>query len=686
MKIKSVAIKKIRELMPPASSSFYGYALTFAAAFVLANARLMWDMSPFVAAFAAAVPGKRSIAATLGGCCGCLLSADEAYTARLIAVTVCTGLINYCLYRSGFVKDNRLAAPISSGFCSMLTGIIVLAAQRFSADGLITYLCESIICTGCACFLSRLSFPAGFFKGKEPLDIRRLSGILVFMAMLIVSVQALALGDICFSNVAAAVIIMLSAQLMGVAGGCVAGGVMGFAVSITPSNLLLGGLFTFGGLASGTLSRFGRAAECMSFACVALVTVMVNSDRYSVISIVYETIISVLIFALIPAKFFEINSRFFVLDDTLPEFETMKKALRLELESIGGGLEEVSHTVEKIAEEMMKLAPSEEDKSVSAQARHLVRDQFSVLSTAVREISHSFADETRFDTQASARVTAVLSGYGITPKEVVCSTTGSRSKIDIRAEKTNSTISRSALTDDMENACGYKLATPSVTHTDDDTLISFEKKPRYNLRMGQAQHIAEGKLCGDKIDSFSDREGNRVIVISDGMGTGPKAAVDGTVAAWLFSKLVAAGLGFESSLRLANSALIVKSTDESLATIDSVRINLHTGKAEFFKAGAGISFICKGKKLYSVGKASMPLGILREIEFDKAELKLRRGDRLLMMSDGVPQAAYGEIAEKLSSFNKNDPSVLAERVVEIALKYSDLRRPDDITAVVVIVG
>ncbi len=685
MSIKSDEFKKMRELMPPASSSFYGYALTFAAAFVLANARLAWDMSPFVAAFAASVPGKRSIAATLGGCCGCLVSADGAYTARLVALTACAGLINYCLYRSGFVKNNRQVAPVSSGVCSMLTGLTVMAAQSFSADGLITYFCESIICSGCACFLSRLSFPAGFFKGKEPLDIRRLSGALVFLAMLIVSVQWLTLGDISFSNIFAAVIILLSARLTGVSGGCVAGGVMGFAAGIMPSNLLLGGIYTFGGLASGLLSRFGRAAECIGFAGVVTVTVMVNSERYSVIPIVYETIIAILIFTLIPKRFFEINSRFFVSDDTLPEFETMKKALMLELESIGGGLEEVSQTVERIAEEMVKLS-CEDDKSVSAQARHLVRDQFMVLSTAVKELSHSFADETRFDTQAGARVAAVLSGYGINTKEVVCSTTGARSKIDIKAERINSTISRSALTDDMENACGYKLGIPSVTHTEDETHISFEKKPRYNLRTGQAQHTAEGGLCGDKVDIFSDREGNRVAVISDGMGTGPKAAVDGTVAVWLFSKLIAAGLGFESSLRLANSAMIVKSTDESLATIDSVRINLHTGKAEFFKAGAGVSFVCKGKKLYKIGKASMPLGILREIEFDKAEMKLRRGDRLLMMSDGVPQSAYREIAEKLSSFNKNDPSVLAERVVEIALKYSDLRRPDDITAVVIIVG
>jgi len=683
---KSVMIKKILELIPPASSSFYGYILTFVTSLVLANARLVWDMSPFVAAFAAAVPGKRSIAATLGGCCGCLLNIDGAYTARLIAVTACTGLINYCLYRSGFVKNNRLTAPLSSGLCSLLTGATVMAAQSFSTDGVIIYLCEGIISAGCACFLSRLSFPAGFFKGKEPFDIRSLSGTLVFTAMLTVSMQAFTLGGISFSNIVAAVIILLSAQLTGVSGGCVAGGVMGFAVSISPSNLLLGGLYTFGGLASGMFSRFGRAAECVAYAGVAAVTVIANYDRYSVITIIYETLISLLIFALIPKDFFEMNSRFFVSDDTLPEFETMKKALLLELESIGGGLEEVSQTVERIADEMVKLGPNEDEKSVAVQTRHLVRDQFSVLSTAVREISHSFADETRFDTQASARVTAVLSGYGINPKEVVCSTTGARSKIDIKAEKINSKISRSALTDDMENACGYKLGTPCVTHTQDSTLISFEKKPKYNLRTGQAQHIAEGKLCGDKIDSFSDRDGNRIIVISDGMGTGPKAAVDGTVAAWLFSKLVVAGLGFDSSLRLANSALIVKSTDETLATIDSVRINLYTGKAEFFKAGAGASLVCKGKKLYKIGKASMPLGILREIEFDKAELKLRRGDRLLMMSDGVPQAAYGEIAEKLSSFNKNDPSVLAERVVEIALKYSDLHRPDDITAVVIIVG
>ena len=125
---------------------------------------------------------------------------------------------------------------------------------------------------------------------------------------------------------------------------------------------------------------------------------------------------------------------------------------------------------------------------------------------------------------------------------------------------------------------------------------------------------------------------------------------------------------------------------EWLATIDTLQINLNTGKAEFLKAGAAISLVCKGKKVYKVGKPSMPLGILREIEFDCSKLVLKKDDKVLMMSDGIPAEAYGEIAETLRRINKNDPSELADKVVSIAEKYSDLKHSDDMTAAVIIVG
>ncbi len=672
-------------VLPFVDKNSASYALTFFSAFVLTWARLGFDMSPFAGAFAASVPGKRSVAAILGSCCACLLDLDGTYTARLASVTVCTGLINYCLSCSDFKINRRIVAPVSCGVCGLLSGIAVLAAQGFSADGLITYFCESVVSAGCAGFLSRLDFPKGFFKGNEPLDMKQLSGVTVFLGMMVMSADRFLVCGVSAAHIAAMAIILIASQLVGLAGGCISAGVMGFAACLLPDASLMGIIYTFAGIVCGITARFGRVVQCGAFLSMSVVVLFVNAGEFRMLPALCELAAAVIIFAVIPRRFFEINEKYFATGNTVPEFETMKKALMMDLDSISGGLDEVATAVDTIADEIQKIENGSESV-INTEMRQLVRDQFSILSAAVREITGRFAAETRFDTQTSAKIHAVLSSYGIRAKEVVCSVTGRTERINITAERINGKISRSALTDDIENVCGYKLNIPDVVQDENLTHITYEKKPRYNLRTGYAQRIAQGKMCGDSCDDFSDKDGNRIIIISDGMGTGAKAAVDGTVAAWLFSKLIAAGLGFESSLRLVNSAMIVKSTEESLATIDAVRINLNSGTADFFKVGAGITLVCKGKKVYKVGNPSMPLGILREIESDRHSLTLKRGDKLLMMSDGVAVSAHREIAEKLSRFNKNDLSELAEEVVKIAEKYSDSKHPDDITAVAVIVG
>ena len=672
-------------VLPFIDKNSAGHVLTFFSAFVLAWARLGFDISPFAAAFAASVPGKRSVAAILGSCCACLLDLDGTYTARLASVTVCTGLINYCLSCSDFRINRHIVAPVSCGVCGLLSGITVLAAQGFSADGLVTYFCESVVSAGCAGFLSRLEFPKGFFKGNEPLDMKQLSGVTVFFGMMVMSADRFLICGVSVAHIAAMAIILIASRLVGLAGGCISAGVMGFAACLLPDASLVGIIYTFAGIVCGITARFGRAVQCGAFFSMSVVVLFVNAGEFRMLPALFELAAAVIIFAVIPGRFFDINEKYFATGNTVPEFEAMKKALMMELDSISGGLDEVAAAVDRIADEIQKIENGSESV-INTEMRQLVRDQFSILSTAVREITGRFADETRFDTQTSAKIHAVLSSYGIRAKEVVCSNTGRTERINITAERINGKISRSALTDDIENVCGYKLNIPDIVQNEDLTHITYEKKPRYNLRTGCAQRIAQGKMCGDSCDDFSDKDGNRIIIISDGMGTGAKAAVDGTVAAWLFSKLIAAGLGFESSLRLVNSAMIVKSTEESLATIDAVRINLNSGKTDFFKAGAGITLVCKGKKVYRVGNPSMPLGILREIESDRHSLTLKRGDKLLLMSDGVAVSAHTEIAEKLSRFNKNDPSELAEEVVEIAEKYSKSKHPDDITAVAVIVG
>lgn len=61
----------------------------------------------------------------------------------------------------------------------------------------------------------------------------------------------------------------------------------------------------------------------------------------------------------------------------------------------------------------------------------------------------------------------------------------------------------------------------------------------------------------------------------------------------LLCRLIQAGVGFDAALKMVNSALLVKSGEESLATIDVTQIDLYTGRADFYKAGAAPTFVVK---------------------------------------------------------------------------------------------
>ena len=673
-------------LVPADIHTFIKQTCALAAGLALSAARLFGGASPFAAALAAACPSSVSFSVLAGCISGYLLQYDGAWTARILAAVIGAGTINLITRKSRFIKHTARVAPINAAACTLLTGLTVLLAQGFDINGLMLYICESVIAAGTAATLETAFTAVPLFSRKEPLPQKHLVSVTVSLCVVLMSLEKIQLEGISLARAAAVFAVLCASKWLGATGGCVCGGAMGFAMSIGSSLPFLGGAYTFGGLVSGLFSPVGRFMQAFAYAVCSAVTVLMNTGTADLMPPLYETAIATVAFVLVPEKFFTAASVYFVGRQTLPEFEAMKKAMLLRLEGVKSGLEEVADALEQIARNMVRLDKSGESP-VSNEIKQLVRDQFSTLALAVGDISERFCGETRFDTVTASKVAFVLESYGIKPIEIICSETSGISRIEISAQKLKGKFSRSALMSDMESACGYKLSNPTVKEERDKTMLTFVKKPKMNILVGKSQLSAdESAMCGDTCDCFADKDGNQIIVISDGMGTGPRAAVDGAVAAWLFAKLLVAGLNFDSSLRLANSALIVKSQEETVATIDAAKINLHTGEAQLFKAGAGVSLVCRGRKVYQYGKPSMPLGILREIEFDKETVNLSKGDILLMMSDGVSSACYGTIADEMRKSNRKDPSALAERVVEIAKNSSSNRHTDDITAVAVIVS
>ena len=170
--------------------------------------------------------------------------------------------------------------------------------------------------------------------------------------------------------------------------------------------------------------------------------------------------------------------------------------------------------------------------------------------------------------------------------------------------------------------------------------IQMSEKPVYRVAAGFSQHICgNGTLCGDSYEYFSDGFGRQAAVLSDGMGSGGRAAVDGAMASGILSRLLQAGIGPEAALQIVNSALIAKSGDESLATLDVVLLDRFSGAANFYKAGAAVSVV-RHKGRASLVDAPLPslVGILNETSFARRDDVLGDGDLIVLMSDGAVAA------------------------------------------------
>lgn len=234
---------------------------------------------------------------------------------------------------------------------------------------------------------------------------------------------------------------------------------------------------------------------------------------------------------------------------------------------------------------------------------------------------------------------------------------------------------------EISKCCGRYFEKGRVTHFKDDSIISFSEKPNYRLEIGFAQHSAEGNLCGDTVKTINDGRGRSIMIISDGMGKGGRAALDGAMGAGLLSKLLAAGFGFDTALKIVNCALLVKSNEESLATLDCAGVDLFTGKTDFYKAGAPASYIIKNGTVTKCELTSMPAGILRGIEFAKRTAVLSEGDVVVLTSDGIAEDETNWLSLLLSGISDLPPQEIANTVLQQAKNNMKSKKEDDMSVI-----
>jgi stage II sporulation protein E len=207
-----------------------------------------------------------------------------------------------------------------------------------------------------------------------------------------------------------------------------------------------------------------------------------------------------------------------------------------------------------------------------------------------------------------------------------------------------------------------------------------------SYEVGVARKPTEGQVSGDHYLARELEAERLLLVLSDGMGVGDRAARESKAAVGLLERLLASGFDRDLALRTVNSILLLRSPEEVFATVDMVLVSLGDGSADFLKVGACPSFLVRRGKVKTIRGQGLPLGILSDVMAEPACERIAPGDILVMTTDGLleaaPAKAEGWIAgflEQCVGFRAAD---LAEAVVRAAAKRMDPARADDITVLV----
>ena len=320
-----------------------------------------------------------------------------------------------------------------------------------------------------------------------------------------------------------------------------------------------------------------------------------------------------------------------------------------------------------------------------SQVRSVISDQLEGVGMMLTELSEEIGAVDYEDKYSAEQLAVSLSACGYTVDSVQCiKNRNGRLKVNLSLRITNDVdLEKYEIGEFIGEALGCEFSEPKFDGDKDKFNVTLIQRQNYMLSFGGAQHCCDGeKLCGDAYDAFIDGEGNAYMLISDGMGSGGRAAVDGAMACGLLSRLLKAGFSYDGAMKIVNSALLIKSEDESLSTIDSLRLNLYSGRAMFCKAGAAQSYHVRDGVVNRIDIESLPLGILRETDTAQYSFTAEEGDIIVMLSDGVPTDGSMWFENMLKNYDGQSARDFAKYLLEHAVKRRPAGEDDDITVIV----
>ena len=650
--------------------------------------------------------------------------------------------------------------PLLAFVSCAATGWMSLMSSGADGYRLLLILTEAVVSAGAALFFDLAMVATA--RPRLPLSAGAQAAVIAAAAVAVCAAATIEIGGFSPGRAVAALLILLYARTERVAGGCVAGCVLGGGLALTaPTAIPMAVALTFGGLLAGVFARFGRIVQAVFFLLGGALIALTETE-VGILFYLYEWLCAALLFCLLPTAWEKRLMRLLSRKRDLPAAEGVRRMTSLRLQVACGAMEEVSRSVEEVSrrlshhgaadlaalyrgcatavcaacpmrsvcwdlkrqetlaalesltpilqQEGQVTAANLHDLPVSCRrgdglARHVtaaygqyvareaawsrlaeiqqaVERQFSGTGALLSGLAGRLQDPNGVDMTLSQQVLDLCEDYGMAIEEALCTRDG-RGRLTVCLLTQDEGLPEGKWHKRLEKLCGCALTPPTVAGWGERVRVTLTEPPKYAVEVGMAGRTCPTEtLCGDTVQ-VGDLSGGKLVILSDGMGCGGRAAVDSAMAAGIAKRLWQADFVPEAILQTVNAALLVKSREESLATLDVAVVDTHTGRLDLYKAGAAATLLRSGGRVSRMENTGLPVGILPEVRFAHSQDTLSEGDILLMVSDGALCGGVEAVEDLLAaSPNEGDLQALAQAVVDAAVAAEE-EHPDDITAVAI---
>jgi len=335
----------------------------------------------------------------------------------------------------------------------------------------------------------------------------------------------------------------------------------------------------------------------------------------------------------------------------------------------------------------------EEKKNLSNQLNH--------VSKAISDLAKDIQKETNQEefTEKIQEIQEVLK-----QKEILVK------KVEIKKyqnERKRIKVYTKTCEDAQGNECDIKRIGKVIAKVLDETIILQEQvcgirdqkdiceftylsQDKYHIQVGIASSKKiDSPISGDSLSQVQLEDGNYLLALSDGMGSGPEARKNSKIAIKILERSLKAGFEKDVSVQAINSAIYAEGQEKDMyATLDVGIFDLYGGKIEFIKNAACPTYIKRKNQVKMIKAETLPTGILPEIKLEVYEQDLEDGDLLVMCSDGIIESDKEYLNKEvwikylLEDMNLTDAQRIADIILSEAKDKDFGKEKDDMTVLV----